>query len=50
MKPKITMRKYNGDDAYSWAVFVNGQPVITGLTQSEARYHKGQIAKIWEEK
>ena len=54
MKKKYTIKKYMGDDSYSWAVFraedVKGmrspicdpyiQPVINGLGRSEARYHK----------
>jgi len=51
---KYTIKKFNGDDQYSWAVFrvqdVRGmrspiffgqaQPVINGLSRSEARHHK----------
>jgi hypothetical protein len=54
MKQKYSIKKYNGDDQYSWAVFraedVKGmrspifygdaEPVINGLGRSEARYHK----------
>lgn len=39
-KARITIRKYMGDDAYSWAVFLDGRPVMTGETQSGARYHR----------
>lgn len=47
-KPKITARKYGGDDAYSWAVFIEGQsrPFVTGLTRSEVAYYKSEAAKI----
>ena len=51
---KFSIKKYNGDDQYSWAVFyakdVKGMrspifygdalPIINGLDRSEARYHK----------
>ena len=37
-KPKFTIRKAHGDDAYSWAVFKDGHEIINGLTQSTARY------------
>ena len=51
---KYTTKKFNGDDQYSWAVFraqdVKGmrspifygeaRPVISGLSRSEAQYHK----------
>lgn len=47
MKAKVTTRKYNGDDAYSWALFVNGQvvPDLTGLSRSQAAYYKRQVAE-----
>ena len=51
---KYSTKKFNGDDQYSWAVFraqdVKGmrspsflgeaRPVISGLSRSEAQYHK----------
>ena len=37
---KITARKYEGDDSASWAVFVDGRPVVTGLTKREVPYYK----------
>ena len=51
---KYTIKKYDGDDIYSWAVFraadVKGmrspifygqaRPVVSGLSRSEAQYHK----------
>jgi hypothetical protein len=39
-KPKITAKKFGGDDAYSWAVFIDGRPAFTGLTRSEVPYYK----------
>lgn len=39
---RITARKYQGDDAGSWAVFVDGRPLVTGLTKSEVPYYKKQ--------
>ena len=47
---KITMRKHMGDDAYSWAVFKDGRPVITGLSRTEAVYHKNVIRQMYEER
>ena len=44
---RITTRKYNGDDAYSWAVFLDGRPVLTGQSQLEARY---EVKKLREQK
>ena len=40
VKAKITARKYLGDDKYSWAVFRDGRPVVTGLTRREVAYYK----------
>ncbi len=54
---KFTIKKFNGDDAYSWAVFraqdVKGmrspifwgqaRPVVSGLSRSDAQYHKRQL-------
>ena len=36
-KPKITARKYEGDDKACWGIFVGTQsyPVVAGLTKSE---------------
>lgn len=45
MAPKITARKYMGDDKYSWAVFVNGRPAYTGLAKSQVAYYKSLAAK-----
>ena len=57
MKQKYTIKKFMGDDSYSWAVFraqdVRGmrspifcgdaRPVMSGLTHSDAQYHKRQL-------
>lgn len=37
---RITAKKYNGDDIYSWAVFLDGRPVVTGMSQREAAYER----------
>ena len=42
-KPKITCKKYMGDDIYSWAVFVNREPVLTGLSHHEAQYERDHL-------
>ena len=46
-KEKVTIRKYEGDDSLSWAVFVEGQqkPVISGLAENLAKWYKKQIEK-----
>lgn len=46
-KDKVTIKKYGGDDIYSWAVFVNGRVIqsLTGLNRSQARYYRDTIKK-----
>jgi hypothetical protein len=54
---KLSMKKFNGDDRYSWAVFYaddvrgipspvmlgDARPIVSGLDRREASYHKRQI-------
>jgi hypothetical protein len=44
-KRKVTIKKYEGDDMYSWAMFLDGMPVMTGLGRSEAQHYKRQELK-----
>jgi len=39
-KSRITIRKYMGDDIYSWAVFKDGKPILTGLDRRSAQYYR----------
>lgn len=50
--PKLTVRKHNGDDPLSWAVFAAGNPtpIVTGLSRDEARAEKGRIAQMYRER
>jgi len=50
LKVKVTTRKWNGDDAYSWAVFRSDQiePVFTGCERAEARYYKKMVVEAIE--
>lgn len=41
--PRVTARKYRGDDAYSWAVFLDDRPIVTGLGHREVPYWKQRI-------
>ena len=57
MKQKYTIKKFNGDSSYDWAVFraqdVRGmrspicdpfiRPVMSGLTRADAQYHKKSL-------
>ena len=49
---KVTTRKHNGDDKYSWAVFIEGnnEPCIGGLSRPEASYYKMKIIKQLKER
>ena len=54
---KFTVKKFDGNDQYSWAVFrahdVKGmrspifwgqaRPVVSGLSRADAQYHKRQL-------
>jgi hypothetical protein len=42
MRPeqRVKMRKYEGDDQYSWAVFVDGWPKWTGMSRDEATWRR----------
>ena len=50
--PKVTTRKWMGDDAYSWAVFRSDRavPVVSGLSRAEAVYHKRQVQAMIRER
>ena len=56
-----TIRKFNGDDQYSWAVFRKtdlpmghrgivfygqAKPLINGLSRADARYHKSRLEEL----
>lgn len=46
--PKITVKKYEGDDDYSWAVFRSDkkEPAFTGLSKPETKYYKTMVEGI----
>ena len=50
MKRRITTRKVGGDDVYSWAVLVDERVVVSGLSRTEAAYHKRKITELYEER
>jgi hypothetical protein len=49
-KPKIIARKWMGDDAGSWAVFIDGQVFVSGLTKREVPYYKQQALKVYTDR
>jgi hypothetical protein len=46
MADKYTIRKFGGDDYYSWAVFKNGRPILTGQSRTEARYERDRLTQL----
>lgn len=48
--PKITARKYEGNDANSWAVFIDGNVFVTGLSKYQVAYYKKLAAKVYAER
>lgn len=46
MKKSIyTMKKYEGDDLYSWAIFKNGKVYISGESRQQASYLLKKLRK-----
>lgn len=45
MKKRFVVRKYMGDDKYSWAVFdsLTGRPVCTGCGRKEAQFYRDTL-------
>lgn len=48
---KVTIRKWEGDDLYSWAVFRSDRitPIYTGCSKREAEYFKRIVEKEMKE-
>ena len=46
MVNRVTVRKYMGDDQYSWAVFLDGLPRMTGLMRSEVSFYKREVERL----
>ena len=47
---RVTTGRHGGNDANSWAVFVDGKPAMTGLSKRELPYRKEQVMKKIGEK
>jgi hypothetical protein len=48
MKKRFFIRKYMGDDKYSWAVFDRlspRKPVCSGCLRREAQFHRDQLER-----
>jgi hypothetical protein len=41
---KYTMKKYMGDDMYSWAIFKDGRLWTSGMSRNEARWLAKELA------
>ncbi len=39
-RKRSSVSKYEGDDLYSWALFVDGRAVYTGMSRSEAKWRR----------
>lgn len=39
------IRQYEGNDVYSWALFVHGKPVYTGMSRVEAAFRRRRYIK-----
>lgn len=50
MRYRTTVRKYDGDDRASWAILVDGRPVVTGLLRSEVAYHRRRVEELLAQK
>lgn len=42
-KRRVRIAKYEGDDIYSWALFVDGRPRYTGMSRSEASWRRDRF-------
>lgn len=40
---RIKVRKYMGDDIYSWAVFLDGAPAYTGLSKGQSNFYRDLV-------
>ncbi len=47
---RITVKKWGGNDDYSWAVLVDGKPAVTGLSKREVPHYKSKIMKKLQDK
>lgn len=48
-KPKITAKKWNGDDLYSWAIFRDGEVVFAGLSKHQVPYYREKAKQGYKE-
>lgn len=39
-KRRSAYRKWQGDDMYSWALFIDGRVAYSGMSQSEAKWRR----------
>lgn len=44
-KKTVRIRKYEGDDLYSWALFIDGQVKYNGMSRSEAEWRRDRYIK-----
>ena len=47
---KVTAKKYEGDDCYSYAVFIDGRVTqFTGLSRDQAAHYKDMVRRLIKE-
>lgn len=46
---RVRIRKSGGDDAYSWALFIDGHVKWNGLSRDEAEWRRKEEIKKLEE-
>lgn len=44
-KESSRIAKHEGDDKYSWALFINGRPAYNGMSKSEAEWRRKEYVK-----
>lgn len=49
-KPKITSSKYMGNDANSYAVFVDGRVFVSGISKREVAHYKQRAQQMIDER
>lgn len=46
IKSRISACKFQSDDHWSWAVFIDGLPFVTGLGKNEIPYYKKRAIEL----
>ena len=41
-----SISKFEGDDRFSWALFKNGRPIMTGMSRTEASHRMAEHRRV----